>query len=278
MLRPREVKLVREPRESGPDLQAVLDGIIAEFLEGKVQAAILSARWGEKSLLQGFYQAYRGSPPRGYSVRRRITGGRGILVEPSDYYVGVVFASHNLREVVELAESIAGSSPSVRGWGVTRIGPRPLAAGVVEIVLEESISLEGILSLLNPEEPRVDEAYEPKVSQRLRSLYRDPRWSTGFSGIEGLPRSCEIREGEAVLRVGASMTEEKYFAIVKIEGTFHAAPPNGPFSLASFLEGMPANEMTFDALEVRAASQVEWYPFDAYDIRRCVEGLVGEQG
>ena len=273
MLKPSVVRVIEDPGVKGPGLQALLEAAISDFLAGRVQAVLIAAPWGEKSLLHGYYQAYR-EPPKGYAARRRISGGPDILVEPRDYYIGLFYASESLDEVVDLARRIEQANrDAIKGWGATRLGPRPLAAGVVEAVLTVRPSIDSIIELLNPEGPRIVRDYLPlEAARKLEDFYENPRWPR-YYGAMGLPYVCEMKRDGFLLRTGASLTEDKYFAVVRVDGTFHAAPPSGPFSMASFLEGMPFNELTLDALEIRAATQIEWYPFDPLDVRRCFERL-----
>ena len=257
-------------------LQASLEYLIGQHLEGKIQSGLIIGKWKEYSLLLGYYQPYKTYP--GHRVLRRITGGKEAILTPNHTYLGLVFASENLEEVVETGEKLIECTGNKEGtiMGVTRIGPRPLATGVIEIIAELEINntVHCVTSELFGKNLEVRKIMENPDLQRLTKPYEDPRW-TRFNGIEAYPKKCSLRRGDYLLRLGASIVEGKYIGDMAIDGSFYAAPPNEPFNLVNTLAGMPITDQTIYAFEVRLGKQLELYGLGKDEVTCCFKRLMG---
>ncbi len=160
--------------------------------------------------------------------------------------------------------------------GATRIGPRPLATGVLEIMgqYENGIAIKCITKDLFDQELETKTLRENPDLQRLTKPYEDPRW-TRFNGVETYPKKCSIRSGDFTLRLGISIVEDKYIGDMAIDGSFYASPPNEPFNLVNTLAGMPITDQTIYAFEVRLDKQLELYGVEKDEVTCCLKRLVG---
>ncbi|MCE4625482.1 MAG: hypothetical protein F7C35_06430 [Desulfurococcales archaeon] len=239
MLTPRVLKLVkgRDLDLRSTLLQAALEKLVGLHLEGKIQAGLVVGEWGDEGVVLGYYKAYQDEDLKAY---RRITGGTDAYVDKDTGYLGLVFASENLEEVGLLAEKLARCVGG-KVWGATRFGPQRLASGVVEVIgdfhpedaaacvgerifgrrlLVEEIGLEGLNS--------------------ISMAYSHEGWIK-YLGAEPMSIKTVVRRGEYYVRVGIQIFES-YISNARVDGVFHAAPPNAPFNLAAALAGQPANE------------------------------------
>ncbi len=213
-----------------------------------------------------------------YRVLRRITGGREALLTPDHTYLGLVFASENLKEIVEVGNKFIrciGNNKDIT-MGTTRIGPRPLATGVLEIMGEFEIedAVQCITRNLFDQRLRVQSLRRDLDLQRLTKPYEDPRW-TRFNGVEAYPKKCSLRNGNFHLRLGISIIEEKYIGDMSIDGSFYAAPTHEPFNLVNTLAGMPITDQTIFTFEIRLDKQLEIYGIEKDEITCCFKRLVG---
>jgi len=255
VLKPSRLSLARSSRGS-TRLQAVLESLVGMLLEGKMQAGLIHGAWGESSLLLGFYMPAPDRP--GVPLRRRVTGGPSVVMEPDTPYTGIVFAAESLEETAILGESVARCL-GADVWGATRFGPSKLGVGVIEIIggrpgreaavrcFEESIS------------SRVEtvEIGEPPGAARIERAYRHPGWA-GYKGAALMPLRGERSSGAYTVRVGIALSEGRFIADARIDGTFMAAPPNEPFNTLSNVRGMPLGDQALLSLEVRL-ERIEWY-------------------
>ncbi|MCE4628011.1 MAG: hypothetical protein F7C34_02540 [Desulfurococcales archaeon] len=272
MLEPRTISVARPPGP-GPLLQAGLEALAGMLLEGRLQSAIISSRWGENSILLGYYEPYTGGPGL---VRRRITGGRSAQLGEEDIYAGIVFASESLLETAELAGRIAECS-GAKAWGATRIGPRRLAAGIIEIVgaRDTGAPLECYVSMLSTK-PALGRVSVEESARRIARAYEDKRWAH-YSGANNMPVKIVSRRGDYWVRMGFHVTRDGFIAAARIDGVFNAAPPNEPYNLASAIVGMPANENVLMLAEHRL-EKIEFYGVDREDVLGILERLVGGAG
>lgn len=244
-------------------LQAALEKLVGLLLEGRLQAGLVAGPWRARGVILGLYQAYEPAPMPAF---RRMTGGPGVPVEPGDTYTGLVFASRSLPEAVEVMEGLAGCLGS-RPLGATRVGPRRLAAGVVEVLGGHGVgeAVECASRLLGGPRAR---PLDPGSLGDLRGLaraYSEARWIQ-YPGALGLPRAASRARGPWRVRVGVELVEDRFIGEARIDGVFLAAPPAEPFSTLAGITGMPVGDQVLMGLEARFTRAIELYGVDARDI------------
>jgi len=252
-------------------LQAGLEAIIGSFLEGRIQASLLVGEPEAEGILLGYYQA---APQRlEGGVWRRITGGWEAHIGPGTWYVAAVFASESLEEAVwlgrKMSKCLGGS------WGATRIGPRRLAAGVVEMTTDSDPreAERCAAEMLVKPGGGVERRGLPESASRIERAYREPRWRL-FEGAEPLPHKGVARRGPYHVRVGVSL-HEGYISLARVDGVFMASPPNEPYNAIAAIQGMPLGPQVLLLLESRLAGMAELYGVEASDfseaLRRAVD-------
>ena len=270
MLRPETVHVWAPEGSQGPLLQAGTEYMVSLLLEGRIQSGIVAGLWGEEARVLGHYQP----APQGYEglLRRRITGGWEVDAKPSTSYLSIVFASESLEETARLAEEVADCLRA-QAWGATRLGPRRLAAGVVEVLgdfsLESAVEC-GVRILGAKESKPVDVA---EKASRLEKAYLHPGWSR-FSGAEGLPRVGVVERPPYQVRIGLSI-DSGFIATARIDGVFMAAPPAEPYSTIASIQGMPAGEQAELILEARFGGPVELYGIQGEDVVEAFRRALG---
>ena len=252
MLTPKTLALPANPPARPEEAQAQLEEMVALHLEGKIQAGLVAAQWGGEGLVLGFYEAYRDG-----ARWRRITGGPSYNATRETGYAGLVFASEDLGEVAEvagrLAECIGGGA-----WGATRIGPSQLAAGVVEVL--GGFAPETAVSCVRDElfGRRLEAGrVELKSTGRIAKAYITRGW-IHYAGAAGMPVIGEVKRGDYWVRIGIAVTGDGFISNARIDGVFHAAPPNEPYNLVNAILGMPAGEQAVDLFEARSNLVEVW--------------------
>ena len=272
MLEPKTISVAR-PTGQGPLLQAGLEALAGMVLEGRIQSGVISSPWGERSALLGYYEPYTGGP---VPVRRRITGGRTAMLREDDVYSGIVFASESLVEAARLAELIAECS-GAKAWGATRMGPRRLAAGIIEIAgaRDPGAPLECYVALLSTR-PSIEAVDVGESARRIARAYEDRRW-THYTGASSMPVRIASSRGEYYVRMGFHVTGDGFIAAARIDGVFNAAPPSEPYNLASAIVGMPLNENVLMLAEHRL-EKIELHGVERRDVLGILEKLVESAG
>jgi len=251
-------------------LQGGLEAIVAALMEGRLQATILQGEPEGEGVLLGFYQP---APEEDSSVWRRITGGREARVTGGSWYVAVAFAAESLGEAVSLGERLQACS-GAEGWGATRMGPRELGVGVVELVTQRPHEvLECARGFLARPGSPVEEASLPGSAYRIARAYRDRRWRL-YEGAGILPRRAEVSRGRYRVRVGVSVYEG-YISAARVDGTFMAAPPNEPYNTIAAIQGLPASAQALNLLEVRLTGMAELYGVEPGDFREALRRALG---
>ena len=230
-------------------LQASLEALVGLFLEGRLQASLLVGEPEGEGVLLGYYQASPLDADPG-TTWRRITGGPEARVGSGSWYIGLVFASEDLAEAVGvargLAECLGGGV-----WGATRMGPRELGAGIVEVVTSDaSRALECARGLVARPGASASRLGVPESASRIERAYRDPRWKL-YTGASPLPLRASVSRGPYSVRVGVSLYEGRYVSLARLDGVFMAAPPNEPFNTAAALQGMPVGDQLYTLVEAR---------------------------
>ena len=86
----------------------------------------------------------------------------------------------------------------------------------------------------------------------MARAYEHPGWRL-YPGARGMEKRARIEAPPYWIGLGISTAEGLYIASARIEGVFHAAPPNEPFNLAAALEGMPLGEQAEMLAHARAS-------------------------
>ena len=267
MLRPLRIAVLR--LEGLERLQAATEALAARLLEGRLQAGMVVGSTMVDGVLYGLYEA--GWGPRAY---RRITGGPKASLRPDTVYAGIVYASESLEETVQAAETIV-ECLGAKNWGATRMGPRRLAAGIIEVVGDYSPdqALECTrIALRKPRPQTLDQSTLP--IDRLSKPYLHPKWRN-YTGADPLPCKGAARRGDYMVRIGLSLWEDTFIADARIDGVFNAAPPMEPFSTLAGITGMPVGEQALLALETRFSAKIELHGITPEDVveafRKAIE-------
>ncbi len=257
--------------------QAGLEVLVGRMLEGKIQSGLVYGSWGVESVLYGYYSPYNPAlHAGGLKGYRRVTGGPPVRMRRDTLYVGLVFASESLVETAEIGSRLA-SCLDGRLMGVTRFGPRELAAGVVEVAAPEEADTIGCVShVLGVPPSGFSRLSIGGEAARIGRAYSHPGWVM-FQGAKSMPRTCTYSYPGGRITLGIALSEEKYIATARIEGDFNAAPPNGPFNLVSSIEGMPAGDTAVDAFNIRAETTVEWLGADVRGLTLCFSRLLYDE-
>jgi len=258
-------------------LQGGLEAVIGAFMEGRLQATMLQGEPDGEGVLLGFYQPAPPSP--GVMVWRRITGGPEARVAGGSWYIALAFASESLSETAGVGERL-GECGRARAWGATRLGPRRLGVGVVELVTDRPREVlecaRGILA--RPGAP-LERIPLPGSAGRIARAYREPRWRL-YEGAGILPRRAEVSRGPYRVRIGVSIYEG-YISVARVDGTFMAAPPNEPYNTIAAIQGLPASGQALTLLEARLSGVAELYGLEPGDFREALRialGLDDEEG
>ena len=235
-------------------LQAFTETLAAMLMEGRLASALLYARWPWRGRIVGLYEASTTAP-----VARRITGGPSVDVDEQAYYASLIHASGSLGDSLKLAGSIAECLGSGIAYGATRLGRGKLAAGVIELIINRKISIGDILACIEPvlgygEEHLKGEPEWNALGEKPEA-YAAMGWRL-YHGSHGMTyMGVRPREGN-IVRIGVEVSNG-FIAAARVDGVFNAAPPNEPFNVISMIEGMPVDESTMDAVEVRLESMLE---------------------
>ncbi|MCE4620224.1 MAG: hypothetical protein F7C33_04290 [Desulfurococcales archaeon] len=252
MLTPKTLALPAYPPSKPEEAQAQVEELVALHLEGKIQAGLVASSWSGEGLVLGFYEAYREG-----ARWRRITGGPSYKATGATGYAGLVFASEDLGEVAEiasrLAECIGGEA-----WGVTRIGPPQLAAGVVEVL--GGFTPDTAVACVQEElfGVRLEaKSVGLKSTERISKAYAAKGW-VHYTGAVEMPFVGRVERGDYWVRMGIAVTGDGFISNARIDGVFHAAPPNEPYNLVNAVLGMPAGEQALDLFEARSNLVEVW--------------------
>ncbi len=259
MLKPRTLT-IPEPFSSEPyRLQARLELLVARHLEGRIQAGLVSGIWTGDGVVLGFYEPYRSG-----ARWRRITGGGSVSVRGGKTYTGLVYASENLSEVASIAERLSNCLGGGL-WGVTRIGPRRLAAGVIEVFGDHTIeeAVECVSSNLFDGRLEV-RSMRFEGEDRIVKAYSHPGW-LHYYGIGEMPYRGMVERDKYYVRIGLSVTNDGFISNARIDGTFNAAPPNEPYNIVSAVLGLPIGEQSIDLMEARL-NLAEFYGVEPGDV------------
>ncbi len=266
MLRPTRIAVYAG--SGGYTLQAATEALAARALEGAIQAGLASGPWGMEGRILGLYQASAGDD----AVYRRITGGWDASANPETGYAGLVYASESLAETVEIAERLADCL-GAEAWGATRMGPRRLAAGIIEAVgdFDPDAALDCARRALG--RPRPTRPPEMPL-ERLSKPYMHPSWRL-YPGALVMPRRGERARGPWRVRVGVSLVEGRFIADARIDGVFLAAPPSEPFSTIAGITGMPAGDQVLLAVEARFSAAIELHGIEPVDVVEALRDALG---
>lgn len=253
-------------------LQAATELAVSRLLEGREQAVIVFGEWNLRGRVLGFYQSSHGL---GDVIARRSTGGGSILVERPVSYASVIFPSTSLNATVDLAREISGCLGT--GFaGATRLGPKPLSAGVIEYLGDFDMDQVIDCSRIIGRRPRlVEETPEGDKLTRISRAYAERRWIR-YDGASTLPMVGEARRDHYMVRVGVRLYEGRFIAEARIDGDFLAAPPAEPFSTIAGVQGMPVSDQVLLALETRFSAGMELYGIEPEDIVTAFRYAVGD--
>jgi len=273
VLRPEKLSVWTPKAARGPLLQGGAEALVALLLEGRIQSGIVTGKWGEEATILGYYQP---APPRtGGILRRRITGGWEARASPETGYAAIVFASESLEETAELAKQLA-EALGAEAWGATRMGPRTLGAGVIEVVgpFDPVQAVEAAQEALGARERGLLDL-EGQAS-KLEKAYIHPGWA-GFTGAEELERLGVVERPPFHVRIGLAV-REKFIASARIDGVFMAAPPAEPYSTIASIQGMPAGEQAELILAARFGGPIELYGVTGEDVVEAFRRALGGEG
>ncbi len=245
MIPPRKLALYK-CKNGGVYLQAATESMIGLHLGGKIQAGLVLGKWMDEGRVLGYYEGYRPEPGKAW---RRITGGPTATVNNDTDYLSVVFASESLEETAGKAQELS-SCLNIKVWGVTRMGPRPLAAGVIEAFgsFKDRDAVECVKNVLGG---RVEETHNVELDRikRIARAYIEKGWIE-YSGAAKMAYSSIVSRGDYYVRMGVAVVEG-FISNALIDGVFYAAPPNEPFNTVAALRGMPVGDQALLLLEAR---------------------------
>jgi hypothetical protein len=245
MLEPESLAVTSNHGQGGAALQAGLEMLVALHLEGRIQAGLVSGPWMGSGTILGYYQPF--TPGARW---RRITGGPEARAGPETGYAGLVFASESLAEVVELARTLY-KCLDASVWGATRVGPKPLAAGVIEVIgdFSRAEAVDCVAASLFDKKLETTNIPLPQAG-RVIEAYTSPSW-IHYDGAERLPFKGKRSAGRNYVEIGLDVGPDGFITAARIEGVFNAAPPGEPFSLASLLLGLPLSDDALEAFQAR---------------------------
>ncbi len=272
MLKSDKIWVFNLARQNVPIIQAGIESVTGLFLEGRVQASIVYGIVETESRVAGYYESVEVGD---HGVYRRVTGGSTAHLAAGDAYIGLLFASESLGEVAEVAERMSGCLGG-GVWGVTRIGPREVAAGVIELFGAHELTnvIDCARPLVGVKGVRVVKAEPPSSVGRIAKAYAEPSWRY-YPGIRSLPHRGLVFRDDYWVGIGLSLYKDRYVSLARVEGVFYAAPPAEPFSLVANLQGMPVGDQLLLMLEARASTQMELHGVEPGDFVKAFVRAAG---